>query len=300
MEKISVVGEDYVKASSLAKKLGYTSDYIGQLARAKKIKATLVGRSWYVVPTSVEEHKRSRYRSTAKKTKTEIKKALNKTTTDETPKEAKKPEGSLRGNQHFYSKAYQPIHYEEDDTEIIPTITAKDDTKELKRLHITPAGAEKLPVKSTSEKYSIEATDLPEIKLKGTLEVVDADPDPQKLSVNSSGRARKVKLSRTRVKPKDRFKHRLQLISRKDVANTDPKVEAGVSKKIRSESRPAKLLPVVVLAGVLGLVLVISLQGVEATTYIVSGQSFDSYKFSTNEIINTYSVALNKIISFKL
>lgn len=69
MEEISFNGEKYLKASVIADKFGYTSDYVGQLCRAKQIKATLVGRSWYVTEESVREHKKGRHRSTLVKSK---------------------------------------------------------------------------------------------------------------------------------------------------------------------------------------------------------------------------------------
>ena len=77
MEEISVNGETYAKASSLARELGYTSDYVGQLCRGKQIQAKLIGRTWYVNEASLRSHKESRYRSTARKSRNEVKKAVN-------------------------------------------------------------------------------------------------------------------------------------------------------------------------------------------------------------------------------
>ncbi len=42
---------------------GYTSDYIGQLCRAKKIDAKVVGRGWYVSEKDLVEHKNSHHQS---------------------------------------------------------------------------------------------------------------------------------------------------------------------------------------------------------------------------------------------
>lgn len=69
MEEISVNGEIYIKASVLAKNFGYTADYVGQLCRSGQVKATLVGRSWYVNEDSIREHRKGRYRSSASKSK---------------------------------------------------------------------------------------------------------------------------------------------------------------------------------------------------------------------------------------
>ncbi|MDP3763156.1 MAG: hypothetical protein Q8Q92_00650 [bacterium] len=52
--------KDYISASRASKKIGYASDYIGQLCRAKKIPGQLIGRTWYVDFASLVEHKRNR------------------------------------------------------------------------------------------------------------------------------------------------------------------------------------------------------------------------------------------------
>lgn len=77
MEHISINGEKYVKASSIARELGYTSDYVGQLCRGGKVDAQLVGRSWFVSESSIRAHKNNRYRSTITKSKKALKEALH-------------------------------------------------------------------------------------------------------------------------------------------------------------------------------------------------------------------------------
>lgn len=76
MEVLELNGEVYVKANSIAKDLGYTSDYVGQLCRGGKIKAQLVGRSWYVHEKSLRAHKTSKHRSAQAKTKQSIKESM--------------------------------------------------------------------------------------------------------------------------------------------------------------------------------------------------------------------------------
>ena len=46
-------GKEYIQSNHLAREFGYTSDYIGRLAREEKILATLVGRQWFVEPESL-------------------------------------------------------------------------------------------------------------------------------------------------------------------------------------------------------------------------------------------------------
>ncbi len=41
-------GKTYISVGRASKKLGYTADYLGQLCRAGKIDARMIGRTWYV------------------------------------------------------------------------------------------------------------------------------------------------------------------------------------------------------------------------------------------------------------
>ena len=88
MKSLILDGKEYIKASKAAKDHGYTSDYIGQLCRAEKIEAELVGRTWYVNLDSLLKHRKTRYRSSQKKTKDEVKKVLADTSLQ---KESKSP-----------------------------------------------------------------------------------------------------------------------------------------------------------------------------------------------------------------
>jgi len=56
MNAVVIDGITYTKAGTLAKKFRYTTDYIGQLCRAEKVAAQLVGRSWYVSESSLENY----------------------------------------------------------------------------------------------------------------------------------------------------------------------------------------------------------------------------------------------------
>ncbi len=76
MKTLIIDGKTYTKASDLAKNLGYTNDYVGQLCRAEKIDAHLVGRSWYASADSIKDHKSNRYRSTTTKSKQTVKKTF--------------------------------------------------------------------------------------------------------------------------------------------------------------------------------------------------------------------------------
>jgi hypothetical protein len=50
-------GQKYISAKVAAQNFGYTSDYVGQLCRSKKVTSRLVGRSWYVLESDLVKHK---------------------------------------------------------------------------------------------------------------------------------------------------------------------------------------------------------------------------------------------------
>jgi len=54
-------GKKFISAKQAAEIFGYTSDYVGQLCRAKKIDARLVSRSWYVYEKDILDHKNSHH-----------------------------------------------------------------------------------------------------------------------------------------------------------------------------------------------------------------------------------------------
>src|SRR3990167_6946906 len=64
---IFLEGKEYISASRASKKIGYASDYIGQLCRAKKIPGRLIGRTWYVDFALLTEHKKNRQLGRVKK-----------------------------------------------------------------------------------------------------------------------------------------------------------------------------------------------------------------------------------------
>ncbi|MCR4279339.1 MAG: tail fiber domain-containing protein [Candidatus Zambryskibacteria bacterium] len=53
-------GKEYISASRASEKIGYASDYIGQLSRSGKIPSKLIGRTWYVDFEALVEHKKVR------------------------------------------------------------------------------------------------------------------------------------------------------------------------------------------------------------------------------------------------
>ncbi len=58
-EKILIEGKEYISSGRAAKIVGYTKDYVGQLARDGKITAKRIGRNWYIKEDSITKHKLS-------------------------------------------------------------------------------------------------------------------------------------------------------------------------------------------------------------------------------------------------
>lgn len=57
MEEILIGEKKYVSSKQAAKMTGYAKDYIGQLCREGRVPARLVGRSWYVLETAIQDHR---------------------------------------------------------------------------------------------------------------------------------------------------------------------------------------------------------------------------------------------------
>lgn len=76
MHAIEIGGDRYIKAADAAALTGYTTDYIGQLSRGKKVSAERVGRAWYVSESDILDHKKGIKRSNKRKTQKAIKQEL--------------------------------------------------------------------------------------------------------------------------------------------------------------------------------------------------------------------------------
>lgn len=57
MDEILIEEKRYVSSKRAAKMTGYAKDYIGQLCREGRVPARLVGRSWYVLESAIQDHR---------------------------------------------------------------------------------------------------------------------------------------------------------------------------------------------------------------------------------------------------
>ncbi len=177
MKGISINGVEYLPASALAKQFRYTTDYIGQLCRAKKVDAQLVGRSWYVNPESLTNHKKARY------TKVSINENTSNSASEITlsrldvePVIAKNTIKMSRETGANFAKRidWKPLKYESDAGDLLPNFTHQI---EPKRVAVNLADATEISIKTESKPIDMVAEELPTVSLKGKLKVSSLNDD---------------------------------------------------------------------------------------------------------------------------
>ena len=181
MDTIILEGITYTKASILAKRFRYTSDYIGQLCRSGKVVCHMVGRTWYVTESSLLDHKDTRYKEARLDEKTIKYNAREVTESDKISvmpritKETKSLQNTVR---NFESRLnWSAGRYFEDEAELLPQpVVRKRILPQVPPvIEVKPAEAERIAVKIVeTPKQKLEFTELPEIPLRGHLTVTDA------------------------------------------------------------------------------------------------------------------------------
>jgi len=57
MDTLTLEGKEFISTKRAAEITGYAKDYIGQLCREGRIESRLIGRNWYILESSVREHR---------------------------------------------------------------------------------------------------------------------------------------------------------------------------------------------------------------------------------------------------
>lgn len=174
MDSVTIDGVEYVKASTLAKQLKYTADYIGQLCRGRKVDAHLVGRTWYVYPPSLEGHKSSRYAELRAPEKKPVKpQNIRSSRTNVIPALSKK---TARVQTHNFENRifWKAPKYEADEAALLPSMAKEPMVP--RSMPIELAESEKVRVVSASRNVSMVSQPLPAVALSGTLKVLDYAP----------------------------------------------------------------------------------------------------------------------------
>ncbi len=222
MDNIVLDGVVYVKAALVAKDFRYTADYVSQLCRAKKVKARLVGRAWYVNPDSLglykKELKQERKSKGASETKTTTSndkisiKAVSGASVKEievkAPKSANKSvhvpvtvisPSSVRvvppvlksktlkftNNQASSSETVsKDPAYSEDNADLIPILSRKKSI--MHTVRVEAADAKRMKIVKTEKPSSFSPTEIPSVSLSGNITVEDYEEDvPEIKKANS-------------------------------------------------------------------------------------------------------------------
>ncbi|MFM2381735.1 MAG: hypothetical protein RLZZ76_502 [Candidatus Parcubacteria bacterium] len=213
MDVLVLEGKNYVKSSVIARELGYTSDYVGQLCRSGKVDAKLFGKTWYVEKSSIDGHKRTRYRSSKAVTK-RVLHATESSKTSSPIRIHKEPintsHDSFAVESHFYAHTKRAtrvgVTYSDDSTGLIPEPSK---ARLHKKLAIALADAQKIEITSPKDVYSFETPTMPEIRFKGKLAVRAVEEDTLATSnsdAKEQGIASQVEAlpdSATHIHPKD-------------------------------------------------------------------------------------------------
>jgi len=174
MKGVTIEGVEYIAASALAKQFRYTSDYIGQLCRVKKVDAKLLGRTWYVNPISLTKHKTAKYKKVlpAEKT-TEIIKDITLSRIEIDPQifvnKHRKPAATQQP--HFARRIdWKPLKYEADELALLPQMSRHKDVSQKIKLNL--AEATSISVKNNTSKVTkLVPDELPTVSLKGKLRI---------------------------------------------------------------------------------------------------------------------------------
>lgn len=171
MNTVTIDGIEYIKASVLAKKLNYTSDYIGQLCRSNKVDAHLVGRTWYVHQASLNNHKDTRYAELRSNEKTSI--TNNKPAISRPEINAPVSKNTLKSHkQNFENRVpWRRPAYEKDAVGLLPDLRKPPTLEESFKITVDLAESEKLNVVSASHNAKLHSQPLPAVALSGTLKV---------------------------------------------------------------------------------------------------------------------------------
>lgn len=210
MKKVTLNGIDFVKASEVAKEFNYTTDYIGQLCRSKKVNARLIGRSWFVNIPSIEAHREARHQGIKKErgqSELQNRATKNSLSSDSSPKTYLKrvqpPKTRVtdifvtepeKGRGQIFNSI--PLHYEPDDFSLMPTVENKP---KITLLKVSIADSERLKIKSETRKNNfLRPEPLPEVYLSGKLNVTDIqhEDDTEEIEKKSDKRDKPKNITR--------------------------------------------------------------------------------------------------------
>ena len=236
MKELVIDGKKYQKATEVARHLGYTSDYVGQLCRAGKVEAQQIGRSWYVVPETIHAHKKTRYRSNQAKSKAAIAEYRQATAGQGALTRASAP-----GTRHI------PVHhYESDDADLFPslggTVSGQQQARPqpasqpttTARPEAPPAAPTLVRVKTASKANKFKPAEKQTVTFKGRLTVGTAEENEPIKEKTSTTKKSVSALKGSEIEPHPSFRERVELTS--PAMESEPKA-VPITHRTRHQKR---------------------------------------------------------------
>lgn len=257
MDSVVLDGVEYVKAAVAAKKFKYTSDYVGQLCRAKKIDARLVGRSWFVNTDSLVSYKKNK-NSENNASEVSAKKAISTkpesivvpivlSNDDSKPALRKRVTvGPVIKSKTFKAFANQAaalpksaertlrVSYERDQEQLMPEIQ-RIRTRPAKTIRVENASAKKVRISGSKKQTSYTPSKIPTVALSGKVHVeplheTDKPVDAEEVTDNKENKANNIAITDKDTKARITKKTQTPII----------KLKKGTSK-VREVSSTASL-----------------------------------------------------------
>jgi|AntRauTorckE6833_2_1112554.scaffolds.fasta_scaffold02842_3 hypothetical protein len=338
MDKVTLEGKVYERSAIVAKRYGYTADYLGQLSRSEKVDAQLVGRSWYVHAPSVESYQASLEEEDDASVTTESKRpaSLSKTSTtnrDHEPAESTvdvttdnktyhikihtgsdeisfidkvsrpndeptwsqtatsatvpvnertKPRSTRPARSRFSpassgrsARNWQKVAYEQDNDTLVPTVEKDCVVPPVQEI------GKRIRVHSNTEKFSLVASAMPEVSLRGEVAIKSVDdPSEEALSLHYQAANTRVRQQLTEFTPTHRR-------SAPEARSHHPKARATESESARpvgeSKHSRATIWVTRVAWGCTILLLSVALAGMflaRETTYREAGDATSGFTFA--------------------
>lgn len=306
MKGITIGGVEYLPASALAKQFKYTTDYIGQLCRAKKVDAQLVGRSWYVNPVSLTAHKEGRYtnQKTAGKLEVHENKQEEKgykvklSRLDVEPvitKNAGKLPQEKQSDKNFAKRIdWKPLKYEVDETALLPQLRPMTPAR---RVQIDLADSTELAIKTSTKMTNMVAEDLPTVSLKGDLKVQSLDetetfeeesvempaiPEPVSMIREERATLHHAPLPKMPIVRPEPLRRTLKPLARPELVVPSVQTEAEMASE--TVSNPSYLASILGAICILLACLVLVLVFTESTTQVTAGIYSSELNFSLDSL----------------
>ena len=183
MDTVILDGVQYIKASVAAKQFKYTADYVGQLCRGKKVDARLVGRTWFVNPDSLDEHKNGKHKTKEKEVAKQVDREKESDSSERKTRVRRvSPVLNGKASRQLRTSVRDdgiPVKvtasYESDEESLLPTLKKTQQPSAPKSIAVEYVASKRVKVKAQAKESNFIAGDLPDVALSGKLSVSNID-----------------------------------------------------------------------------------------------------------------------------